>query len=59
VTGCKGALAALGRGKSGLGRERSLLCDGGYAGQPFVHGVKDVPGGHVTVLIARRSEFHA
>ena len=36
-----------------------MLCDGGYAGQPFVHGVKDVPGGHVTVLIARRSEFHA
>mgnify|MGYP000989167506 CR=1 FL=1 len=34
VSGCKG------RCKSGLSRLQSLLCDGGYAGQPFEQGVR-------------------
>ena len=34
VSGCKG------RCKSGLSRLQRLLCDGGYAGQPFEQGVR-------------------
>jgi transposase len=35
VTDRKGALEALERCKSGLGRVKSLLCDSGYTGEPF------------------------
>ena len=51
-------LAALRRCKPGLSRVQSLLCDSGYVGQPFAQGVQDIPGEHVTVQIARRSELH-
>ena len=55
----KGALKALSRCKGALGQVQSLLCDGGYVGQPFEQGVKDILGEHVTVQIAKRSELHA
>ena len=58
VTDRKGALQALKRCKSSLGRVQSVLCDSGYAGQPFAQGVQEIVGGHVTVQIAKRSELH-
>ena len=58
VTDRKGALKALERCERGLSTVQSLLCDGGYVGQPFAQGVKDILGGHVTVQIAKRSELH-
>lgn len=58
VTDRKGALQALERCKPALGKVKSLLCDGGYVGQPFEQGVKDILGEHVTVQIAKRSELH-
>ncbi len=58
VTDRKGALQALGRSKSGLGRVQSLLADSGYVGQPFAQGVQEILGRHVTVQIAKRSELH-
>lgn len=38
---------------------QSLLCDGGYAGQPFAQGVKVILGEHVTAQRAKKSELHA
>jgi transposase len=58
VTDRKGALQALCRCKSGLGRVQSLLADSGYVGRPFAQGVSEILGGHVTVQIAKRSELH-
>ena len=58
VTDRKGALQALERCKSRLGRVQSLLADSGYVGLPFARGVQDILGGHVTVQIAKRSELH-
>ena len=58
VTDRKGALQALRRCKPGLSRVQNLLCDGGYVGQPFALGVRDIVGEHVTVQIAKRSELH-
>jgi transposase len=58
VTDHQGALQALGRCKPSLSRVQSLLCDGGYTGQPFAQGMRDILGEHVTVQIAKRSELH-
>ena len=58
VTDRKGALQALKRCKSSLGRVQSVLCDSGYRGKPFAQGVQEIVGGHVTVQIAKRSELH-
>ncbi|PRD63869.1 IS5 family transposase [Malikia granosa] len=58
VTDRKGALQALGRCKSVLGRVQSLLADSGYVGQPFAQGVQEILGRHVTMQIAKRSELH-
>lgn len=58
VTDRQGALQALCRCKCGLGKVESLLCDGGYVGQPFAQGVREILGDHVTVQIAKRSELH-
>ena len=58
VTDRKGALQALKQGKRHLGQVRSLLADGGYVGEPFVQGVREILGEHVTVQIAKRSELH-
>ncbi len=58
VTDRKGALKALQRCKLALSRVQALLCDSGYVGKPFVQGVQDILGAHVTVQIAKRSELH-
>lgn len=58
VTDRRGALQALGRCQSGLGRVQSLLAGSGYAGKSFAQGVSAILGEHVTVQIARRSELH-
>ena len=58
VTDRKGALAAFERCKPDLREVRSVLCDGGYVGEPFAQGVREVLGAHVTVQIAKRSELH-
>jgi len=44
------------RCQSGLNRVQSLLADSGYVGQPFAQG-GEIPGAHVTVHIAKRSEL--
>ncbi len=53
----KGALLALKRCKPLLRRVQSLLCDGGYTGQPFAQGVQEILDERVTVQIAKRSEL--
>jgi len=58
VTDRAGALQALEQGKARLGQVQSVLCDGGYTGEPFAQGVKEILGEHVTVQIAKRSELH-
>ncbi|KFA39024.1 transposase, partial [Xanthomonas vasicola pv. musacearum NCPPB 4384] len=58
VTDRKGALEALDRCQSGLGRVKSLRGDSGYSGDPFAKGVQDILGKRVTVQIAKRSELH-
>ncbi len=58
VTDRQGALEALKRCRSGLGRVKRLLCDSGYTGDPFAEGVQDILGKHVTVQIAECSELH-
>lgn len=58
VTDRKGALQALCRCQSGLGRVQSLLADSGYVGQPFAQAVSEILGEHVMVQIAKRSELH-
>jgi transposase len=58
ITDRQGTLMALGRCKPRLTRVQSMLADGGYTGQPFAQGVRDILGEHVTVQIAKRSELH-
>ncbi len=58
VTDRQGALEALKRCRSGLGRVKRLLCDSGYTADPFAEGVQDLLGTHVTVQIAKRSQLH-
>ena len=38
------ALQAFERSKAGLQRTQSVLCDGGYVGQPFAQGMREVLG---------------
>ena len=54
----KGALCAIGRCKANLNKIQSVLADGGYVGEPFVQGVREILGQAVTVQIAKRSELH-
>jgi transposase len=56
ITDRKGALQAMDRCKTNLGRVQSVLADGGYVGQPFAETVKTTIG--ATVQIARRSQLH-
>ena len=58
VTDRKGTLQALKRCKANLGKVQSVLCDGGYTGEPFAQGVRETLGQEVTVQIAKRSELH-
>ena len=57
VTDRNGALQAIDRCSANLPQVQSVLADGGYAGQPFAHAVKDKLG--ATVQIAKRNELHA
>ena len=56
VTDRSGALQALERAKSGLGRVESVLADGGYTGRPFADGVKNCLG--ATVQVVKRNQLH-
>lgn len=58
LTDRKGALQALERCKPNLAQVQSLLADGGYVGEPFAQGVREILDERVTVQIARRSELH-
>jgi transposase len=58
VTDRKGALQALERCKSHLQCVKSVLGDGGYSGESFAQGVRDILGKDVTVQIAKRDELH-
>lgn len=56
VTDRKGALEALAMHKKSLGNVVNVLADGGYTGQPFADGVRELLGASVT--IAKRNELH-
>jgi transposase len=58
VTDRQGALQALSRCKAGREKVQSVLADGGYVGEPFAQGVREILGEPVTVQIAKRSELH-
>ena len=52
----KGALQAFDRHKASLPNVKNVLADGGYTGEPFAAGVKEILG--ATVEIAKRNELH-
>ena len=54
----KGALPAFEHNKDELTEVKSILCDGGYSGQPFADDVKAVLGEQVTVQVVKRNELH-
>jgi transposase len=56
ITDRKGALQAFDRHKDNLPDVENVLADGGYTGDPFAAGVKEVLG--ATVEIAKRNELH-
>jgi transposase len=56
VTDRKGALEALKRCQPNLQRVQSVLADGGYIGQPFADGVKELL--QATVQVVKRNELH-
>jgi transposase len=56
VTDRKGALQAFDRCKSHLNQVSSVLVDGGYSGEPFAQGVREILAEDVTVQVAKRSE---
>ncbi|MDP2095574.1 MAG: IS5 family transposase, partial [Hydrogenophaga sp.] len=58
VTDRKGALQAMTHGKTGLSKIKSVLVDGGYTGEPFAQGVREILGKDVAVQVAKRSELH-
>ncbi len=56
VTDRAGALAGFALYKSNLINVVNVLVDGGYTGEPFASGVKEILGANVEV--AKRSELH-
>ena len=58
VTDRKGALLAFEQNKDEFTEVKSILCDGGYSGQPFADDVKAVFGKEVTVQVVKRNELH-
>lgn len=56
VTDRAGALQALDNGYNSMGAMTNLLVDGGYTGEPFAKGVKELTGSSVEVV--KRSELH-
>ncbi|MDP3346409.1 MAG: transposase, partial [Hydrogenophaga sp.] len=43
---------------TGLSKIKSVLVDGGYTGEPFAQGVREILGKDVAVQVAKRSELH-
>lgn len=56
VTDRAGALTMLAWRRADLGRVQNLLVDGGYTGEPFAAGVKELIGASVGVV--QRHELH-
>ena len=56
VTDRDGALQAFGLHKDNLADASNVLADGGYSGEKFANGVKEILG--CPVQIAKRSELH-
>ncbi len=56
VTDRAGALEAFTMHKKTLSRVVNVLADGGYTGQPFADGVRELLG--ASVEIAKRNELH-
>jgi transposase len=56
ITDRAGALEAFALHKDALCNVKTVLADGGYTGEPFASGVKEVLG--ATVEIAKRNELH-
>jgi transposase len=56
VTDRKGALEAFSLHKKSLSEVINVLADGGYTGEPFAEGVRELLG--ASVEIAKRSELH-
>jgi transposase len=56
ITDRKGALQAFDRYKNNLLDVENILADGGYTGEPFAIGVKEILD--ATVAIAKRNELH-
>ena len=53
MTDRQGALQAFKRCKGALGQVQSVLADGGYTGEPFAQGVREILGEQVTVQVAK------
>ena len=58
VTDRNGVLLAFEHDKDELTEVKSILCDGGYSGKPFVDGVKAILGEQVMVQVLKRNELH-
>lgn len=56
VTDRAGALQAISRYKDNLSDVENVLVDGGYTGEPFAAGVKNLIG--ATVEVVKRNELH-
>ncbi len=58
ITDRTGALLAFEQNKDRLTEVKSILCDGGYNGNPFADDVKAVFGKEVTVQVVKRNELY-
>ena len=54
VTDRKGALQAMRRCTASLGKVQSVLADGGYVGEPFAQGVREILGKRPANPLLRR-----
>jgi transposase len=56
ITDRSGALEGLNLNKESLSKVKNVLVDGGYSGENFAEGVREILG--ATVTVAKRSELH-
>lgn len=56
ITDRAGALQGIELNKDYLAKVKNVLVDGGYSGENFAEGVKEILG--ATVTVAKRSELH-
>ena len=56
VTDRAGALQGIELNKKSLSKVKNVLVDGGYTGEPFAEGIKEILG--ATVEVVKRSELH-